>query len=334
MISESMHLFTKGFNAETRIGLEEPRIHTVSIKDLIVDGSPRLAGIDNAHVVRLAERIGNLPPIVVHRQTMRVIDGVHRLQAAMRHGLEVVDVSYFDGEEDAAFMLGVELNIRHGLPLSLHDRKAAARRILATACELSDRAIALKTGLSDKTIAAIRVRSAAEPAHPRKRRGRDGRTYPIDAADGRRRAAQLLAERPEASLREIAAAAGTSPGTVSDVRKKLSSDRRTREPQSEKKADIAKRSTVNFVPPYQNSRRTLMKETEKKQLILERLRSDPSVRTREAGRELLRWLYNHVIEIGDLPDPSSVPPHRATLVAALAREAANAWSEFARRLEA
>jgi hypothetical protein len=91
---------------------------------------------------------------------------------------------------------------------------------------------------------------------------------------------------------------------------------------------------VNFAPPGKKPRRTLEKEVENKRLILERLWSDPSVRSREAGRELLRWLYSHVIEIDDLPESSSVPSHRAALVAALAQEAASAWSEFARRLEA
>jgi hypothetical protein len=49
-----------------------------------------------------------------------------------------------------------------GLPLSLRDRKAAALRILTMEPETSDRAVAAKTGLSDKTVVTIRRRLGAE----------------------------------------------------------------------------------------------------------------------------------------------------------------------------
>jgi hypothetical protein len=44
--------------------------------------SPRLNGEDKAHIARLAEMDTPLPPILVDRRTMRVIDGMHRLMAA------------------------------------------------------------------------------------------------------------------------------------------------------------------------------------------------------------------------------------------------------------
>ncbi|WP_159026524.1 hypothetical protein [Streptomyces vietnamensis] len=55
------------------------------------------------------------------------------------------------------------------------------------------------------------------------RRGRDGRMRSLDAAKARPRAAELIAERPDASLRHIAAPVGLSPATVSDVRRRLAS---------------------------------------------------------------------------------------------------------------
>ncbi|MGH8879883.1 MAG: hypothetical protein ACRD0P_21450, partial [Stackebrandtia sp.] len=45
--------------------------------------SPRLDGENSEHTQMLAESSEKLPPILVHRQTMRVIDGVHRLSAAL-----------------------------------------------------------------------------------------------------------------------------------------------------------------------------------------------------------------------------------------------------------
>jgi hypothetical protein len=44
--------------------------------------SLRLNGEDKTHVERLAEAEGPLPPILVERRSLRVIDGMHRLLAA------------------------------------------------------------------------------------------------------------------------------------------------------------------------------------------------------------------------------------------------------------
>lgn len=314
-------------------------VDKVLVTDITIGDSPRLAGIDDCHVARLAECGAVLPPIVVHRQTMCVIDGMHRLHAAVRTGRGLMDVIYFDGSEGEAFVLAVELNTKHGLPLSLRDRRMAAQRILSTGIDLSDRAIASKTGLSDKTIAAIRQRLGTELPDRKRRRGRDGRSYPVGGDSGQQRAAQLIAERPRASLREIASAVGISPATVRDVRMRLSAG----EDLSRSSGSLAEplgqgmRSMASVAGPAQETRRTsgTLNQLEDKQEALERLRSDPSVRGKEAGRQLLRWLSRHAIGVGDLPEYLDIIPlHRVSLVAAIARETAGAWLEFAQTLEA
>jgi ParB-like chromosome segregation protein Spo0J len=308
-------------------------VHNVPVKTLELGDSPRLGGINDAHVRRLLECGADLSPIVVHRQTMRVIDGMHRLQAAIRNGHDQVQVKYFDGDDDEAFVLSVELNVKHGLPLSLADRRAAAQRILASGVALSDRALASKTGLSDKTIAAIRTRSGAEIPHLDRRRGRDGRAYPISGVDGRQRAAQAIAGRPGASLREIASAAGVSPAVASDVRRRMSAGE---EPGPRPRAGVGahpEHGASNAVPLSHGTAETRQQAGDK-HVALKQLRSDPSVRGKEAGRELLRWLSARVIDIDDLPPRTEViPPHRLALVGMLARSTASAWLEFARRLE-
>ena len=70
---------------------------------------------------------------------MRVIDGTHRLRAALLRGVDVIDVLYFDGPDADAFVLAVELNHTHGLPLSRADRTAAAERIIGSHPDWSDR---------------------------------------------------------------------------------------------------------------------------------------------------------------------------------------------------
>ena len=252
---------------------------------------------------------------------MRVIDGMHRLSAAARKGREQVEVIYFDGSQEDAFILAVELNVKHGSPLSLRDRKAAARRILETHADLSDRAISAKVGLSGKTVAAMRVRSGAETPQPDSRRGRDGRLYPVDRIKKRQLALKLITEQPGASLREVASAAGVSPATVAAVRDELA----------------ASQDPVDPVAPARQSRRTRSgdKRDNNKQAVLTQLCADPSLRSKEAGRDLLRWLADHAIDGADMPSCMDViPPYRLALVSALARQAASAWLEFADRLDA
>jgi hypothetical protein len=124
--------------------------------------SPRVDGENTKHARALAASGVDMAPLVVHRSSMRVIDGMHRLQAATLRGLDRVLVRFFDGSADDAFVLAVQLNSRHGLPLSPADRRAAANRILRSHPHWSDQAVATVTGTSDKTVAALRRRSTSE----------------------------------------------------------------------------------------------------------------------------------------------------------------------------
>src|ERR1700722_17194275 len=135
--------------------LSEYPITRVPVTDLVLSNWLRVKGEDIKHVRALAEVEDELPPIVVHRATMRLIDGMHRVRAAMLSGIAYVEALLFDGSEDEAFLLAVRLNVAHGLPLTRADRVAAAVRIIHSSPQWSDRAIALAAGLSDKTGGAI-----------------------------------------------------------------------------------------------------------------------------------------------------------------------------------
>ncbi|RQX33168.1 hypothetical protein DLJ57_19775, partial [Micromonospora chalcea] len=130
---------------------------TVPVSALLPGDSPRLAG-ENVEHIRLLAAMHDLPPILVQRGTMRVIDGMHRLRAAKLRGDETVRVTFFDGDDAAAFLLSVDANIKHGLPLSRADREAAATRILRLYPQWSDRAVAAAAGLSPTTVSGIRRR--------------------------------------------------------------------------------------------------------------------------------------------------------------------------------
>jgi DNA-binding CsgD family transcriptional regulator len=152
---------------------------------------------------------------------MTVIDGAHRVLAAKLRGQDHIAVEFFDGPEDECFVEAVKANVGRGKPLTLLERENAASRILHQHPDWSDRGIAKICGLSPRTIASLRRRASADCAQPRARVGIDGRVRRLDIGPARMNAAALLGDRPEASTREIARAAGISVATVRDVRSRL-----------------------------------------------------------------------------------------------------------------
>jgi ParB-like chromosome segregation protein Spo0J len=112
--------------------LSECLVARIPIESLALTNWLRVKGEDIEHVRVLAELEDKLPPIVVHRATTRVIDGMHRVRAARLRGASHIDAILFDGTEHDAFLLAVQLNAVHGLPLSRADRVAAAVRIMSS----------------------------------------------------------------------------------------------------------------------------------------------------------------------------------------------------------
>lgn len=285
--------------------------------------SPRTTGTSDEHVRKLAVIAIELPPIVVHRPTMRVIDGVHRLAAARLRGAEFVEVQFVAGTADDAFVLAVELN-HGGLPLTLADRTAAAARIIASHREWSDRRIAAVTGLAANTVGAIRRRLGGRDGQLTARVGRDGRTRPGSTVQARLLASELIADNPSASLREIARAAGMSPATAGDVRARLSRG----EPPITPRQRVALREQPPVAVPAAR-RGSPVNHAD----LVHRLRGDPSLRFTDGGRVLLRAMEACLFD----PDhweriTASVPPHHRDAIVQVVRRSAGAWQEFADRL--
>jgi hypothetical protein len=308
---------------------KQPEIKIVPLRQLLMADSPRLAGEDAMHIRVLAESDAVLPPILVHRATMRVVDGMHRVGAARLRGREAIEVKFFEGSEAEAFVAAVKANVDHGLPLTLADREAAAARIMASHPRWSDRAIAAATGLAAKTVAAVRRRTMAG-RHADVRIGRDGRARPLNSAEGRRLASKVIAARPDASLREIAKAAGISPATARDVRDRM---QRGDDPVPPKQRTPSTRSAPRRRTEAKT--RTVSARAEREPTsVLENLRQDPSLRFAESGRALLRWLSAHSIEPAEWRRfVDATPPHCAYIVAGLARACANEWLDFASQLD-
>lgn len=299
-------------------GRIEPAVRIVPMESIRVAETPRLSGQDFEHIRLIAEVETSLPPVIIHRSSMHIIDGIHRFRAAQLRGFTHIAAVYFDGNEIDAFVLAVKANISHGMPLTLADRTAAAERILSSHPHWSDGAIAACTGLATKTVAGVRRRSTRDLPELNSRLGRDGKTRPTDPASGRERAAQLLIEHPESSLREIARAAGVSPATVQNVRARLQRGEAAVSPQRVRKTIPAR---------TRNERPEALAE------LMHSLRKDPSVRLSESGRVLLRLLSSQPLE-GEIWEEimTNMPPHCTEIVARLAKHHALNWGRLADEL--
>lgn len=286
-------------------GLVDSRTFEVPIALLRAADSPRLKGADGGHTRLLAETDAELPPILVCRGTMRVIDGMHRLEAALMRGAETIRVRYVDGDPDAVFVLAVESNVRHGLPLTLADRKAAAARIVRSHPHWSDRAVAAKTGLAHKTVGAIRRRSSGEIPQLGERVGQDGRVRKVRVSAP----AQLEDGRPGRT-----GEFGVSP----DGGGPAGSETRSTEAQAQVRGRSVK----------------MVSATADANAVLRLLSSDPSLRYTDAGRTVLRILQAHVCATDRWDQlAAAMPEHLLDLLAELMRKCIDDYHEFAAQLQ-
>lgn len=321
------------------------RLASLPIGRLDLSGSPRLGGIEERHVSALAQLAPSaLPPVLVHRPSLRVIDGVHRVHAAVLRGEATITAELVECDEGEVFVLAVQANSRHGLPLSLEDRRAAGRSILERHPHWSDRMIAKIVGLSPNTVGAIRRRQADAGAAGGHRVGLDGRVHRLGPADTRRAVREALAGNPAVSVRELARAVGISVGWAHALRRELldgtfseavpaegtpvethadadtpvgadaGADAAARQRQAAGRAPLGSR-------PVPGS-------------LVRMLAADPSLRLNEQGRGLLRLLVVQAIDPAQWSNlVDVVPAHRADAVIELAEGFAKTWSRFADELK-
>jgi hypothetical protein len=333
------------------VNVDHLPVARVLLSSLVAADSPRQSGESSDHARTLAESEDRLPPIVVHRPSMRVVDGMHRLHAAQLRGERDIEVRFLDCDEASSFVFAVRANVMHGLPLSLTDRKAAAARIMSSYPQWSDRMIASATGLAAKTVAAARKRPSAPDRQLDTRVGRDGRARPVDGARRREIVAQVMADNPNASLREVARRAGVSPETARSVRARLGhggapSARRHRADEDAGKA--ARRRSgqqpsgrdAGTVSPGGGSALQVLtagrggRAGPNGLTALQALRADPAFRSTENGRSLLWMLATYwVLQEHGRQLIENVPAHSMSRVAEAVEACAHVWQDFAERVE-
>lgn len=152
------------------------QIPTAKVQDdsLAMFTMPRLSGEKIGHVCPLVETADSLPPIIVYRPVMRILDGMHRVHAPQLRGEREI--------------------------------KATATRIMLLYRYWLDRMVDSVSGLLHNTACSIRERSTRQNNQSKNRVGWDERIRPHNAIEQRVLAGRLLTENPNASLREVARA--------------------------------------------------------------------------------------------------------------------------------
>ena len=302
----------------------EPAIVKLAIGDVRLGPSMRERGVDPSHVAALAEVADRWPPIVVRRADRLVIDGQHRVAAAGQIGLRTLRAVWFDGSAEDSYLEFVRCNVTHGLPLTLAERRLAARRIMSSRPDLSDRRIAAVCGLSPRTVARLREEEA-DTARPNENRGRtrrvgrDGRVRPLDPAATRARIAAELARSPDASLRAIASAVGASPGTVRSVRNQMPAGTPSALPEETKEPEATVLGLLSRTP---------------KAAATLQCREDRAFTDRDNGPKFVKWFDGTSVEESELWQyVEAVPLSRVYEVADEARRRADFWNEFAVAIE-
>jgi len=341
---------TKDQSNPEQDGLDHASVAKVAIASLQVSQPLRICGENPEHVRALAETEGELPAIIVHKSTLQVIDGMHRLRAAEQRGQTEIEVRFFEGSEADAFVLAVRSNIAHGLPLSLADRRAAALRIIESNPRWSDRLIADRSGLAAKTVAAMRRghsdAGAQQIPRPDARVGRDGRVRPVHSTAGRQLASELMTDNPNLSLRQVAQVAGISPETARDVRHRLSrgdnpvlpqqGDRRNDSTRGDRTSERTSPSDHELrpAPPRPAVAEPADGPIPELPSVIRQLEIDPALRSNEMGRALLKIFnanaminnrYDHILE--------NLPEHSRGTIATAAKKCAQIWQSLATKLE-
>lgn len=326
----------------------------IPISSLVQGFHLRQDGTDAAHVRLLADAAASakLPSILVQKQGLRVIDGIHRLEVAKLRSEGSINARIIDCTDEEALVLAVKSNTLHGLPLTRADRISSAKRILAAHPDWSDRAMAGITGLSAKSIASIRNSSTGDMQYNGKRLGRDGKRRPVVPAEGRQRAAEYIRTHPAASLREVSRETDVSLGTVHDVKERLRQEAGHPVPLglAEKPANPPKpvpdpagqatgrptNTEIRAPQPVRSIHQasgTCHPQGLAWTAISPKLTSDPSLRYTEGGRAFLRWMAMHAAQADEWQEfIDAIPQHWLNDVSRIALGMSEEWRLFAKHL--
>jgi hypothetical protein len=208
------------------------------------------------------------------------------------------------------------------------ERRAAAASILRATPTRSDREVGKAVGLSAGTVSAVR-RTLGDRCASHPRVGADGRVRPVNADEGRRAAARLLAERPEIPVRAMAREAGISLGTAHDVRRRvLAGLPPVPEGRAGSQPGPQQPGALGLPQPPNAARRTPRSDPT---AALDALRRDPVLRYSDTGRTILRSLDAQLLAASQLIELCEhVPAHCGNQVEAVLRHIGAACEDAVR----
>ena len=166
----------------------------IALTSIRTDGGtqPR-ARLDQDQISEYVEAMeagATFPPLVVFHDGAAywLADGFHRYHAVAKRGAKRVAVEIRQGTQRDAILYSSGANATHGLPRSNADKRRAVERLLRDEewRSKSDRWIAEKCAVSDKTVAAVRAELRISAVD---REGKDGKT--------RKRAERKPREKPD-----------------------------------------------------------------------------------------------------------------------------------------
>ena len=117
---------------------------------LIPELNPR-ERLSEETIIRYMESFTSLPPVRVQRDTNVVIDGYHRVEAAVRLGLEEIPVQLEPIPDDELRMVAGLANISHGQPLTRTERNKLAVAMVRNYGKLREEAASL-LGISPSAV--------------------------------------------------------------------------------------------------------------------------------------------------------------------------------------
>ena len=161
-------------------------MNTIPVTGVRMDWPTARGGRIDKRWVRALANAGELDPIVVSRREHQLIDGQHRLAAAIARGDEFIEIAELEVHDELdALEHSARANAHCGLPLTTADRRALVRAILLRAPEWSDRRIAAVAGVSPTTAGAVRrrLRDEGRVQTGQFRVGRDAKTRAYAAKD-------------------------------------------------------------------------------------------------------------------------------------------------------
>jgi hypothetical protein len=165
---------------ETRAGHPSERGERVQLAIESVDRRaadwPRLA-TDADRVAYFREVFDDLPPIVVEAGSNRLIDGWHRVEAALALGRELIAAEAILAPPDGILAASLGYAARTAKPLTRAERRRAIELLLREQPARSDRWLASIAGVSPASVASIRaeLEFRGQVTAAEQRVGRDGR---------------------------------------------------------------------------------------------------------------------------------------------------------------